>query len=108
MSMPTAAGVRRNKDELKQTVLAAIDRRRDEIIGIGEGLRRHPELGFKEVKTARVVEETFWKLGLNPAPALLLPAFGPNWLDVAAHGLTLALMGELDALVVSGHPEADP
>ena len=44
------------KDELKAHVFQAIDRRREEIIGIGEEIRRHPELGFKEVKTAAVVE----------------------------------------------------
>ena len=37
--------------ELKRRVEAAIDRRADEIIGLGETIRRHPELGFKEVKT---------------------------------------------------------
>jgi amidohydrolase len=100
--------VRRSKDELKQTVLAAIDRRRDEIIGIGEGLRRHPELGFKEVKTARVVEETFRKLRLKPRTGLALTGVRADMAGGGGEGPTLALMGELDALVVSGHPEADP
>src|SRR5437660_1165064 len=52
------------KDELKRRVWEAVDRRREEIIGLGEQIRRHPELGFKEVKTARLVEETFKKLDL--------------------------------------------
>src|SRR5438445_659010 len=51
------------KDELKRRVWEAVDRRREEIIGLGEQIRRHPELGFKEVKTARLVEETFMRLG---------------------------------------------
>ena len=55
-----------DKDELKKRIFAAIDRRADEIIGLGEKIRSHPELGFKEVKTARVVEETFGRLGLQP------------------------------------------
>ena len=54
------------KDELKRRVWEAIDRRGTEIIGLGEQIRRHPELGFKEVKTARLVEETFKTLGLAP------------------------------------------
>ena len=46
------------RDELKQRIYQAIDQRADEIIGLGEAIRRHPELGFKEFKTARLVEET--------------------------------------------------
>ena len=30
-------------------------------------IRRHPELGFKEVKTARLVEETFKQARADPA-----------------------------------------
>src|SRR5438876_1696266 len=95
------------RDELKQRVLAAIDRRGDEIIGLGEQIRRHPELGFKEVKTARLVEETFRKIGLAPKSGLAMTgvrADAPGRGD----GPTFALLGELDALVVAGHPEADP
>src|SRR2546427_3672460 len=46
------------KDELKRRVWEAVDRRRAEIIGLGEQIRRHPELGFKEVRTARSEEHT--------------------------------------------------
>ena len=35
-----------------------IDRKAERIIGLGESIRRNPELGFKEFKTARLVEET--------------------------------------------------
>src|SRR5438132_9841185 len=60
------------KNELKERVYAAIDRRAEEIVGLGERIRKHPELGFKEVKTARLVEETFAGLGLNPKAGLAL------------------------------------
>jgi amidohydrolase len=96
------------KDELKRNVFAAIDRRSEEIIALGEGIRRHPELGFKEVKTARVVEETFCKLGLNPRTGLALTGVRAELPGGAGNGPTLALLGELDALTVAGHPEADP
>jgi amidohydrolase len=96
------------RDELKQRVSEAIDRRSDEIVGLGEGIRRHPELGFKEVKTAHVVEETFEKLGLNPRAGLALTGVRAELAGQAGGGPTFALLGELDALVVTGHPEADP
>src|SRR5438094_847462 len=96
------------KDELKRQVWEAIDRRGAEIIGLGEQIRRHPELGFKEVKTARLVEETFRKLGLAPRAGLALTGVRADAEGGAGAGPTFAVLGELDALVVAGHPEADP
>src|SRR5256712_4874123 len=96
------------RDELKHRVYQAIDRRGEEIIGLGEQLRRHPELGFKEVKTARLVEETFKKLGLTRRPGLALTGVRADASGRAGDGPTFAILGELDALVVAGHPEGDP
>src|SRR5947207_11307334 len=96
------------KNELKERVYAAIDRRAEEIVGLGERIRKHPELGFKEVKTARLVEETFAGLGLNPKAGLALTGVRAEAPGRAGDGPTFALLGELDALVVAGHPEGDP
>src|SRR5216117_2689684 len=96
------------KDELKRRVWEAIDRRGTEIIGLGEQIRRHPELGFKEVKTARLVEETFKTLGLAPRAGLALTGVRADVGGRAGDGPTFAVLGELDALVVAGHPEGDP
>src|SRR5881409_166625 len=96
------------KDELKHRVYQAIDQRGEEIIGLGEQIRRHPELGFKEVKTARLVEETFRKLGLVPRAGLALTGVRADASGRAGDGPTFAVLGELDALVVAGHPEGDP
>jgi amidohydrolase len=96
------------KAELKQRVDAAIDRRAEEIVGLGEQIRQNPELGFKEVKTARLVEETFGKLGLAPKGGLAMTGVRADVAGRAGDGPTFALLGELDALVVTGHPVADP
>jgi amidohydrolase len=96
------------KDELKQRVYQAIEQRGDEIIGLGEQIRRQPELGFKEVKTARLVEETFKKIGLSPRTGLALTGVRADVPGRAGEGPTFAILGELDALVVAGHPEGDP
>src|SRR6266436_4320345 len=95
------------KDELKQRVYQAIEQRGDEIIGLGEEIRRHPELGFKEVKTARLVEETFKKLGLAPRSGLAMTGVRAEVAGRGGEGPTFAVLGELDALVVAGHPEGD-
>src|ERR1700754_3169013 len=96
------------KDELKQRVYQAIDQRGEEIIRLGEQIRLHPELGFKEVKTARLVEETFGKLGLSPKSGLAMTGVRADVAGRGGDGPTFALLGELDALVVTGHPVADP
>jgi amidohydrolase len=96
------------KAELKQRVFEAIDRRSDDIIRIGETIRSHPELGFKEVKTAAVVAETLRGLGLAPKTGLALTGVRADVAGGRGDGPTFALLGELDALVVSGHPQADP
>jgi len=96
------------KDELKQRVWEAIDRRSDDIIGLGERIRRHPELGFKEFKTARLVEDTLSKLGLAAKPGLAVTGVRADLAGQGGAGPTFALLAELDALVVAGHPEADP
>src|SRR3989441_6278185 len=95
-------------NELKQHVYAAIDRRAEEIVGLGERIRKQPELGFKEIKTARLVEETLAGLGLKPKAGLALTGVRAEAPGRAGDGPTFALLGELDALVVAGHPEGDP
>ncbi|MBI2203791.1 MAG: amidohydrolase [Candidatus Rokubacteria bacterium] len=97
-----------SNDELKQRVCDAIDRRAEEIIGLGEQIRQHPELGFKEVKTARLVDETFRRIGLSPKTGLALTGVRADAPGRAGDGPTFAVLGELDGLVVAGHPEADP
>jgi amidohydrolase len=96
------------KTELKQRVYDAIDRRRDDIVRIGERIRRHPELGFKEVKTAALVEQTLRALGLAPRAGLALTGVRADVAGRQGEGPTFAVLGELDALVVAGHPLADP
>jgi amidohydrolase len=95
------------RDELKQRVSETIERHADEIIGVGEAIRRHPELGFKERKTAALVEEKFRGIGLVPRTGLALTGVRADVTGGAGNGPTFALLGELDALVVAGHPEAD-
>ncbi len=95
------------KDDLKDQVHAAIERHADEIITIGEQIRRTPELGFKEFKTAKLVEETLGKIGLSPKGGLAITGVRADLPGRAGDGPTFAMLGELDALVVAGHPEAD-
>ena len=96
------------RDELKQRVDEAIERHADEIVTVGEAIRRHPELGFKERKTAALVETKFRELGLSARTGLALTGVRADAIGGAGPGPTFALLGELDGLVVAGHPDADP
>src|SRR5213593_1002042 len=95
------------KDEVKRAVCETIDGQAQRIIGLGDTIRRSPELGFKEFKTARLVEETLKELGLSPRAGLAVTGVRAEARG-AKDGPTFALLGELDGLVVAGHPVADP
>jgi amidohydrolase len=95
------------RDDIKRAVCEAIDRQSEKIVKVGETIRKNPELGFKEFKTSRLVEETMREIGLEPTGGLALTGVR----GVArgkSDGPTFALLGELDGLVVAGHPVADP
>lgn len=95
-----------SKDALKQRVCAAIDERADAIIEIGETIRHHPELGFKEFRTAALVSDVLRNLNV-PHTTGLAHTGVKGLLQGSKPGPGVALLGELDGLVVSGHPLAD-
>jgi amidohydrolase len=104
MAMPTSGT---SKDELRRRVYEAIDRRAEEIIGLGERIASHAEMGFKEVRTSRLVRETLEGLGLEPRTGLAMTGVRADARGRAGDGPTFALIGELDVLRVTGHPQAD-
>jgi amidohydrolase len=97
-----------SKTDLMKQVNAAIDKRASEIIGLGETIRRNPELGFKEFKTAKLVEGAMRGMGLDPKSGLAITGVRADAAGRGGDGPTFALLGELDGLVVPGHRFADP
>jgi metal-dependent amidase/aminoacylase/carboxypeptidase family protein len=95
------------KEEWKQRVIEAIEKRSAEVREIGESILRHPEMGFKEVKTATLVEEKFRSLGLSYRKNLALTGVAAE-LPGRAKKMHLAIMGELDSILVPSNPNADP
>ena len=92
---------------MKNKILTAIDQNRDAIIACGEYILRHPELGFREEKTAQYVKDVFQKLGIpyrdNLAITGVVGSLGRP--DAPVH---ICIIGEMDAIVCHGHPFADP
>tara|TARA_B110000014_G_C20102780_1_gene579264 strand:+ start:592 stop:1923 length:1332 start_codon:yes stop_codon:yes gene_type:complete len=94
-------------EELKQRAFQEIDSRSDEIISLAKLILQNPEPGFREIKTASVVAKKFAELGIPFRSGLALTGVRA---EIAAPnpGPTLALIGELDSLIVNEHPFADP
>lgn len=95
-----------DKEGLKRRICACIDQSREQIVGVGEAIMDEPELGFKEEKTAARVGAFFGELGLEYRDGLALTGIKAV-LPGSKPGPTVALMGELDALVLPDHPRAD-
>jgi amidohydrolase len=94
-------------DELKQRACMAIDARRNEIIALGENIRAHPELGFKEFHTASLVAESLAHLGITSQTGLAITGVKGKLQGKCARAC-VAYVGELDSILVRNHPEADP
>jgi len=92
---------------LKKTVLQAIEDARAELMAAGEALYAMPETGFKEVKTAAFLKDMLEKCGLTVRDGIALTGVKAR----AKGGQSLAnvaLMGEMDALLMPSHPKCDP
>ena len=95
------------KEELKRRICERIDARRSQIEGIGDHIMAHPEPGFKEFKTAKLVANTMEEFGVSFESGLGITGV-KGVLKGKRPGPTVALIGELDSLVVADHPNADP
>ena len=96
-----------SKEEMKTLVCAEIDRHADRITAIGDHIMAHPELGFREVETAELVARTMAEFGIAPMTGLGITGVKGVFAGKGP-GPTVAIMGELDALQVIGHPDANP
>lgn len=96
-----------DKNELKQLVGQAIDRVQDKLISIGKDIWEHPEPGYEEFRTAQIVAEEFKKLALPCRTQLARTGVRAD-LQTANDGPVIAVLGELDALVMPENPDADP
>ena len=96
----------RSIEELKRDVLAAIDRCREEILAIGHNIWKNPEPGYKEFKTAALSEKVLKELGLSPRTGYSITGLRADL--KCGEGPTVAVLGEMDSLILPTHPEADP
>lgn len=93
--------------DLKERVCVEIERRRDDLVDIAETLFRHPECGYREHFASQLVQDKFEEMGLPYRSGLAITGVKAE-LKGARPGPTVVLMGELDALPLSEHFQADP
>ena len=86
------------RQTLKDRIGTIIDSNRENIIRVGETILRNPELGFKETETSQLVQRKFDELELDYRAGLAKTGVKAR-IDTGRPGPTLALIGELDALV---------
>lgn len=96
-----------DRQQMKKAVCEKIDQNRGRIIALGESIRVQPELGYKEYKTAEKVKRAFEELELPYIDKVSVTGLIAD-MKGRSHGIRLAVMGELDAVVCPGHPQADP
>ena len=105
-----------DRSQLKAAVCAAIDERAAQIREIKLDIWAHPELGYKEFRTSEKVAEVFSGLGLPYKTGLGITGVradlkGAGVADEAgatgAAAPTVAVFGELDAVVCWDHANVD-
>ena len=87
--------------------MEAVAKHRQLIFDTLDYIWKNPETGYREWKTHAYLEEEFAKLGYELTLAGDIPGF-TALVDTGREGPTVAVFGELDALINVSHPEADP
>jgi amidohydrolase len=96
-----------SKEDLKRLAFEEIDARADEIVSLAKTILQNPEPGFRETKTAKLVAGKLAELSIPFRGGLALTGIRSELAGGSA-GPTLAILGELDSLIVNEHPFADP
>lgn len=85
----------------------AVAKHRQRILDALDYIWKNPETGYREWKTHAYLEEAFAQLGYELTLAGDIPGFTAE-VDTGREGPTIAVFGEMDALLNPKHPDADP
>ena len=84
-----------------------IGQNRKRILDAADFIWKHPETGYRELKTSAFLAGQFKELGYAPVYMKGIPGFYAD-LDTGRPGPVLAILGELDSVICASHPDADP
>ncbi|MBN4064200.1 amidohydrolase [Dehalococcoides mccartyi] len=91
---------------LKSSFSSTINSRSDELERIAKDILDHPESGFREVRTSKLVADWFRDNGFEVQTGIAKTGVIAT-LDTGKPGPHIAVMGELDSLIVPEHAHAD-
>ena len=97
---------RMTKEEVKHRVCKAIVDAQPRLRELAESIMAEPELGFKEVKTSKKVQAMFDELGISYTTGHALTGVKGR-MKGRDSKYTVAMVGELDAILCPRHPRAD-
>lgn len=92
---------------MKAIYAAAVEKHKQLILDAFDYIWKNPETGYREVKTSKYMRDAFEALGYEVVPAEGLTGFY-TVIDTGREGPEVLVLGELDALICSNHPDADP
>lgn len=95
-------------DAIEAKIIKTIDEHREEIIDFARDIYTHAELGYKEFNTARKFADFTKKLGLNVQEGLAITGVKSYLNEDKKDNISLALIGELDALRIPNHKYVNP
>lgn len=95
-----------SRDELKRRAFEEIDAKADEIVQLAKTILQNPEPGFRETKTSNLVARKLADLNVPFRAGLAMTGVRSELVGGTA-GPSLAILGELDSLLVNQHPFAD-
>ncbi|MDR3174896.1 MAG: amidohydrolase [Treponema sp.] len=95
-------------DTIEARIIKRIDENREAIIAFARDIYTHAELGFKEFRTAGKFAEQMRALNMPVVETGLALTGVKGYLKPKGPGITLALIGELDALRIPAHRYVNP
>jgi amidohydrolase len=96
-----------SKEAATQRAFAAIDRRADELIALSKAVLNDAEPGYREHRTAAKIDKWMLRAGLSPRTGIAITGVVVK-VDTGRPGPAIAVIGELDSLIVPGHANAHP
>ena len=88
-------------------IVRAVDEHRRLIFDAADFLWKHPETGYREVKSSRYLAEQFRSLGYDLVMAEGITGFY-TVIDTGREGPEVLILGELDSIICPAHECADP
>lgn len=95
-------------DSIERKIIQSIEEHREEIIATGRDIFAHAELGYKEFRTSEIFRRHMEKFGIETEKDLAITGAKGYLGGKDQTGLTVALIGELDALPIGDSPYANP